>query len=109
MGKICQIVVADGFAGGQLPVAKNQKRLAFFDPIELARERFEKSSGSHDGIRQPRFDQGFFKGQLGMLKRQQGFLYADGRQLHKVPHTRSLRRLQRPHMGLMIDPPSILG
>ena len=50
--KIGQIVVADGFAGGQLPIAKNQKRFAFFDTIELSRQRFEKSSGPHDGISQ---------------------------------------------------------
>ena len=43
-----------------------------------------------------------------MLKRQQGLLHADGRQLHKMPRTRRLCRLQRPHMGLVIHAPSVL-
>jgi hypothetical protein len=47
MGKI---FVADGFASGQLPVAKNQEWLAFFDPFQLARQRLEKGGWAHDGI-----------------------------------------------------------
>ena len=33
--KITQVLIADGFTSGELAVAKQQKRFAIFDPLQL--------------------------------------------------------------------------
>ena len=81
---IAQVVVADRHAGGQGAVAKQQKGLAFAHPFNLARERFEKCRGPHDGVTHAGADQRLLKRQLGALKSQQRLLYANRRQQHEV-------------------------
>ena len=81
---VAQVVVADGGAGGQPAVAKQQKGLAFAHPLDLARERFEKRRGPHDGIAHAGVDQRLLKGQLGVLESQQRLLHADRRQQHEM-------------------------
>ena len=81
---VAQVVVADGGAGGQPAVTKQQKGLAFAHPLDLARERFEKRRGPHDGIAYAGVDQRLLKGQLGVLESQQRLLHADRRQQHEM-------------------------
>ena len=46
-----QIGVADGLAGRQLTIPKEQEWFALTNPVRLARERFEIGCGANDGLR----------------------------------------------------------
>jgi hypothetical protein len=72
-----QIGVADRFAGRQRAIAKDQKRLALPQAVQLTRQRFEIGGGAHDAVGQARCDQRRLEGQFCMLKRQGRLLHAD--------------------------------
>ena len=88
-----QIIVADGFAGGELTIPKDQKRLPFAQPWDLTRERFEESRRSYDGIGETRGHQGFFEGEFGELKWQFWVLDAYCREQYKLLCLQPLRHL----------------
>ena len=91
--EIAQIIVADGFAGGELTIPKDQKCLPIAQPRDLTRERFEESRRSYDGIGETRGHQCFFEGELGELKWQFWILDAYCREQNKLLRLQPLRHL----------------
>ena len=81
-GSHAQVVVADGFAGGQRAVAKHQERICPGAPAPPGLDSDLNAMGRNDGNTSGRVDQRPLKRQLGLLEGQQRFLHADGRQQH---------------------------
>jgi hypothetical protein len=108
---ICQIVtqipITDRLAGRKRAVAKDQERLAAFDPIELTGEGLKKSCRPDNRIDKARLDQHLFESQFSLLEGQDGLLNTNGRKQNNLAYTRPARRLKRLDMGSMINRPSI--
>lgn len=50
----------DRFACGRFAISEDQERAACFNPFNLARQRFKKGCGPHDGVAQSRYGEGRF-------------------------------------------------
>ena len=102
-----EVLVTDGFAGGERAITKDQIRLAGTHPVDLPGERFEKRRGPDDAVVQPRINQRAFKREFGLLEGQLGFLHADSRDQYELFDARLLRRPQHIQMGSMVNGPGI--
>ena len=105
-----QIVVADGLAGRQRPVAEDQERAASPHALDLARQRLEEGGRPHDGIAQAGLDQRRLEGQLGLLKGEERLLHADGGEQHEVTRRRpAAAATSALQVGAMVDRPGVPG
>jgi hypothetical protein len=104
-----QILIADRLAGGQRTIAKQKKRLAIAQTLDLARERLEKGGRADNRVAQSGSHQFLLEGQLGFLKFKQRLLHADRREQHHLPDPRLAGELECIGMGLIIHRPGIAG